>query len=280
VNSCISCAGVHSQKNRKVKSIKEVAMKKLEYILITFLSLIMTLQVMAQEDPIFFIVEEMPEFPGGENAMKKYIADNVNYPEEAMKNNIEGKVYVTFVVSKEGSVEDAQIARGVSPALDKEALRVINSLPNWTPGKQRGKNVNVKYTVPIQFKLSGESGLDKDAETEEVVFHVVEEMPEFPGGEKALREYVTENIEYPEAAKENGIQGKVYITFTVAKDGSIKNAKVARGVDPSLDKEALRVINSMPAWNPGKQRGEKVDVQYTVPVNFALDNDEKEPNKN
>ena len=106
-----------------------------------------------EDENVFFIVEQMPEFPGGELALRKYVATNVNYPVEALENGISGKVYVTFVVSKDGSVADAEIARGVDPLLDKEALRVVNSLPKWKPGYQNGEPVNVKYTVPINFAL-------------------------------------------------------------------------------------------------------------------------------
>lgn len=102
------------------------------------------------------------------------------------------------------------------------------------------------------------------------VFFIVEDMPEFPGGEMALRTYIANAIKYPVIAQENGIQGKVYVTFVVGKDGKVSNATIARGVDPSIDKEALRVVNSLPAWKPGKQRGKPVNVSYTVPINFVL----------
>ncbi len=111
---------------------------------------------------------------------------------------------------------------------------------------------------------------EKEEEEEAQVFFIVEEMPEFPGGELALRKFIATSIKYPVIAQENGIQGKVYVNFVVDKDGSITNAKVARGVDPSLDKEALRVVNSLPKWKPGKQRGKAVKVSYTVPINFVL----------
>ena len=109
-------------------------------------------------------------------------------------------------------------------------------------------------------------------EVEEEIFAIVEQMPEFPGGEVALRKWIVANIKYPVIATENGVQGKVYVQFVVDKDGSISNARVARSVDPSLDKEALRVVNSLPKWNPGKQRGKPVRVSYTVPINFVLNN--------
>ena len=102
------------------------------------------------------------------------------------------------------------------------------------------------------------------------VFTIVEDMPVFPGGELALRNWIASHINYPTIAQENGIQGKVYVSFVVGKDGSVSNAVIARGVDPSLDKEALRVINSMPKWKPGMQRGKPVNVSYTVPINFQL----------
>ncbi len=105
---------------------------------------------------------------------------------------------------------------------------------------------------------------------EEQVFFIVEEMPEYPGGEDALRKFISSAVDYPEIAQEKGIQGKVYVTFVVSADGSVKNAKIARGVDPVLDKEALRVVNTMPRWQPGKQRGKDVNVSYTVPISFVL----------
>jgi protein TonB len=102
------------------------------------------------------------------------------------------------------------------------------------------------------------------------VFDVVEEMPQFPGGSAALFEYLNKNIKYPVVAEENGVQGRVVVTFVVERDGSITDVKVVRSVDPSLDKEAARVVKSMPRWNPGKQNGSAVRVKYTVPVTFRL----------
>jgi len=107
------------------------------------------------DEQVFVMVEDMPEFPGGQDALRQFIADNIDYPETAIKEGLEGKVYVTFVVGSDGSIKSPEIARGVDPLLDKEALRVVNSLPTWKPGKQRGKNVAVTYTVPIGFELGG-----------------------------------------------------------------------------------------------------------------------------
>ena len=107
-------------------------------------------------------------------------------------------------------------------------------------------------------------------EVENKVFDVVEQMPSFPGGMQALMEYLGNNVKYPVVAQENGVQGRVVVSFVVERDGSITDVKVVRSVDPSLDKEAVRVVKSMPRWIPGKQNGQAVRVKYNVPVAFRL----------
>jgi periplasmic protein TonB len=102
------------------------------------------------------------------------------------------------------------------------------------------------------------------------IFTVVEEMPSFPGGEEKLFEYLQKNIKYPAIARENGITGRVYVTFVVDKEGKIRDSKVLRGIGGGCDEEALRVIRAMPEWKPGKQNGRSVQVQYNLPVNFTL----------
>ena len=228
---------------------------------------------------IFTVVEVMPEFPGGQGALLKFLATNVRYPESAVKNGIEGRVSCSFVVGKDGAISEAEVIRGVSPELNEEALRVINSMPVWSPGKQRGEAVNVKYTVPVTFRLSGgkkktssriAQRLIKEVDTSGRVFTVVQHMPEFPGGQTSLLKYLATRIKYPTIAQENGIQGRVSCSFVVDTDGSLKDIEVIRGIDPSLDREAVRVIREMPKWNPGVQNNMAVAVKYTVPVTFRL----------
>lgn len=108
-------------------------------------------------------------------------------------------------------------------------------------------------------------------DTAKTVYTYVEQMPEFPGGNDELMKYLQKNIKYPEIAQENGISGRVYVQFVVSSGGTISNVTVVRGVDPSLDKEAVRVIRTMPSWKPGKQNGTPVKVQMSVPVNFRLE---------
>ena len=111
---------------------------------------------------------------------------------------------------------------------------------------------------------------EKPKEEETKVFDVVEQMPSFPGGDAELMKYLSSHIKYPVVAEENGIQGRVIATFVVERDGSISDVKVIKSVDPSLDKEAIRVLKSMPKWIPGRQNGSAVRVKYTVPVTFRL----------
>ena len=127
--------------------------------------------------------------------------------------------------------------------------------------EETNQAVEIKY-VPV--------AVEEEEPEEQTIFEVVENMPDFPGGQAALMQYLAKNIKYPTIAQENGTQGRVIVQFVVNRDGSIVDAKVLRGVDPYLDKEAIRVISSMPKWKPGMQRGKAVRVKYTVPVMFRL----------
>jgi protein TonB len=111
----------------------------------------------AADNEIFVIVEEMPEFPGGMGELLSFIYKSIRYPVVAQENGIQGRVTCAFVINKDGSIVDAEVIRGVNASLDKEALRVINSMPKWKPGRQRGKEVRIKYHVPINFRLQNYS---------------------------------------------------------------------------------------------------------------------------
>ena len=140
----------------------------------------------------------------------------------------------------------------------KVAIGALNVVGNDESGEVL-KAKEVIATEPVKPK-----------EEENKVFDVVEQMPSYPGGMGALMQYLSSNIKYPVIAEENGIQGRVICTFVVEKDGSITDVKIAKSVDPSLDKEAVRVVKSMPKWIPGKQNGSAVRVKYTLPVTFRL----------
>jgi protein TonB len=130
-------------------------------------------------------------------------------------------------------------------------------------------DVVIEDEIEIEDTESDED-LEIVEEDDEEVFMVVENMPEFPGGDLGLMKYIQKNVKYPPIAKEYNITGKVYISFVVDKSGSVTNVKVVRGVDKNLDAEAVRVIKSLPKYKPGKQRGKAVRVMFTVPINFTL----------
>lgn len=239
------------------------------------------------DNDIFDVVEEMPVFPGGQAALMGFIAKNLRYPVKAQEGGIQGRVVARFIVEKDGSVSNLAVARSVSSELDAEAIRVLSTMPKWTPGKQRGKEVRVKYTVPIAFRLSGpeveeikDSKLEEvvvvgyapkdDVITPEVVLESAEVMPKYPGGTSGLMSYLARNIKYPFDAQQSKTQGGVVIQMIVNKDGHVISPKVIQSVSPSLDAEAIRVVMGMPRWEPGKNDGQTVAVQYTLPITFKL----------
>ena len=216
-------------------------------------------------EQVFTVVEKMPSFPGGDAELLKYIATNIKYPKESQDNGEQGRVICSFIVGRDGSVNNPEVLRGVTPLLNEEAVRVINTMPRWNPGMQRGKAVAVKYTVPITFRLKSPV-----EEAKEETLTVVDVMPQYPGGDRELLKFIAQSIKYPTDAQEAGVQGRVICSFVVDKKGNIVEPKTIRGTDPSLDAEALRVIGMMPRWTPGRQDGKAVRVLYTVPITFRL----------
>lgn len=247
---------------------------------------------------VYTVVEKKPQFPGGEAAMMKYVGENIRYPENAFKNKVQGRVIVQFVVQKDGKVGEVKILRGTDEELNNEAVRVIKSLPAFTPGEMDGKPVSVWYTFPVMFKIIGEgkiirlegdnAGNTSAASTRKSpadsapadgnqVYTVVEKKPQFPGGEAELLRYISENLRYPEVAKNEKNQGRVVVQFVVKSDGSVGDVKIIRKVSDALDAEAARVIKSLPTFTPGEMGGKPVSVWYTLPVTFKLSKNIEEP---
>jgi TonB family protein len=145
---------------------------------------------------------------------------------------------------------------------------------------QKGKPVRVNYMMPIFFKLDDgqpaksvkkEKASNPDMTPDKNgVYQIVEEMPQYPGGENALMDYVSKNVVYPKEAQEKGISGRVFVSFIVEKDGSVSNVDVKRGIGGGCDDEAVRVIKAMPKWKPGKMKGKPVRVSYMMPITFRL----------
>ena len=241
----------------------------------------------SQEPEPFVVVEEMPMFEGGEVALLNYLAENIIYPESARDAGISGRVIIRFCVTETGGVDRISVLKGVDPALDAEAMRVVSELTQFKPGRQGGVAIPVWYMVPVTFSLDKDknviSATGGQQEQFAVIvetppgrdpgnepFVVVEEMPVFPGGEGVLLKYIADNTHYPEVAKSEKIMGRVIVRFCVTETGNVDQIKVVKGVHPALDEEAVRIVSSLPRFEPGKQGGVAVPVWYMVPVTFSL----------
>ena len=217
---------------------------------------------------VYVIVDDMPKFPGGMKFCQRWIAKNIRYPEDALKRKIQGLVFAAFVINKEGKAEDIEIIRSVDSSLNAEAIRVISSMPTWKPGKEKGKLAKVSYTFPIRFRMSNPIPIPVDTSAVHVI---VDEMPEFPGGMIECQKWIAMNVEYPLKAMQNGVVGKVYVSFVINKDGKVESVKIIRSVDPDLDAEAVMVISNMPTWKPGRHNGKLAKVSYTFPIDFHME---------
>lgn len=137
-----------------MKTRKNVSLKVALMMLVLLFSFMTSTAQTKKNDMVFDVVEVMPQFPGGQIAMLQYIMKNIKYPEQAMKEGIQGRVAVRFIVEKDGSISDVRPVLSVHPLLNKEAVRVVESMPKWSPGKQNGKPVRVRFNVPVMFKLN------------------------------------------------------------------------------------------------------------------------------
>ena len=263
---------------------------------------------------VYDVVDRMPVYPDGTHQLFNDLRNNLKYPEEAIKNKEQGQVLVEFVVSNTGKIINSVVINGISPSLDKEALRVINEMHDWIPGQNKGQKVAVKYLFPIDFNLN-ENLNEISIKSDKAIGHtnsfeaktlresftnnnnkedhgVSTKMSEFPGGEKALTEYLTKNIRYPDIAKNTNTYGKINVHFMINKQGKIERAltsynevrrPIVKGFIISnnlnydnetnmavsaLEKEALRVVNAMPDWIPFEENGKKVAKYYTLPIQF------------
>lgn len=136
-----------------MKTRKNVSLKVALMMFVLLFSFMTSTAQTKKNDMVFDVVEVMPQFPGGQIAMLQYLMKNIKYPEQAVKEGIQGRVTVRFIVEKDGSISDVKPVLSVHPLLNKEAVRVVKSMPKWTPGKQNGKPVRVRFNLPVMFKL-------------------------------------------------------------------------------------------------------------------------------
>ena len=237
--------------------------KKLMTLLLAMLA---CMSVSAQD----ILIDETcpPQFPGGDDALINFLNANIVYPPQAAQDKVEGKVVVQFTVKKTGKIDDVKVLRSVRKDLDDEAVRVVKMMPDFIPGKQNGEVADMLYTIPVSFKLFDEMEPLTVSEGSDVPDGF--EPPMFPGGERALMEFLKENVKYPPMAAKRKTQGRVIMTFVVDKTGKVTEIKVAKSVDIYLDTEAIRVCKLLPDFIPARQNGEPVSVWFTLPITFKL----------
>lgn len=249
----------HQTGNRNLASILAI---------LVFVAAIVSLLVIKNEYDRYVAKHTVVVYDQGmETTNLKNKAPEVKRSEPIRRENIEEVVekikcsikFVAPIIKKDDEVDPKDEMRTQDEIMkSKVSISVFDVLNGSEDGEVlRAKQMLV--TEPVKPKVE-----------EYKVFEVVEQMPSFPGGDVALMQYLSKNIKYPPVAEEMGIQGRVICTFVVERDGSVSDIRIARSVDPSLDKEAIRVVSGMPKWIPGRQNGQSVRVKYTLPVTFRL----------
>jgi len=232
-------------------------------------------------DGTFNKADVMPKYNGGDPAVEfnKFLDESLIFPVYASTIGHSGQVDVTFFIDTLGRIRNPEVINMEITDLGIEAIRVLSKSQNWEPGSQEGIPVNVKYFWTISFLPGKEYAIiipsllkEEEEYEEEEYFYLVEDMPTFNGGDPVteFRKYISQVLQYPPIAAENGISGRVIVNFTVDKEGYIVNPVILVSADPALDAEAIRVIKSSPRWEPGFQRGKPVNVVYTFPINFDV----------
>lgn len=204
----------------------------------------------------------------------KYLQEHVVYPPEAAKDSIQGRVVVELLIDSLGYVGEVRVVRSVHELLDQEAIRVVKTLPRFAPGRQFGKAVSMWYTLPVTFKLKSPGDEDKDEEVQTVKREVkVKQNAQFPGEEDVLVKHIKENTKYPPKAAKKKIHGSVTVEFLIGKTGKVSNVRVIKSSnDKDLDREAVRVIKSLPDFIPARVNGEPVETWIDQQVRFEIPN--------
>ena len=259
---------------------------------------------LVEEIPLFSKCNNVPLMKQAkcfETQMSKHIMKNFKYPQDAFDAGIQGRVLVQFTINEQGNVAAIQM-RGPQggESLEKEASRIVNKLPAFIPGKHNGKTVKVKYGIPITFKHPNPRAVKKTVKrvikkqvakitkekviTDFVKFDKVQSIPQFNACLKVadtqkincfnerMISHIQRNFNYPAAAADQGIEGKVWVGFIIGKDGEVSNIKM-RGPEGGelLEQEAKRMVSKLSTFAPGKQDGKSVNVEYIIPINFSLE---------
>ena len=255
----------------------------------TFFLLIGLCNMATAQEGIFVHYEKMPEYPGGEEQWKKdrdtYMETRLKelfpeaHPDSLATDKTKRRIIMQFTIDKKGEVQMPSILRGLHPVLDNEAFRYVRQLPRFKPGTLHGKPQDVKFTLPLFVHSYYLRLLEREEQqsTDTTVYKVVEKMPEYPGGIDKLMEYIRTSTDnywkkiYPKGKPVypcESIIGRIIVSFVVNENGQVTDPVIKRSLDPILDKEAIRIVKSMPRWIPGESKGKKVKVRYTLPFQF------------
>jgi TonB family protein len=252
---------------------------------------------LATNDPALLKDTVPPLFPGGETALYQYLSETIKYPPILIKIKMEGSLAIRFQVNKAGEVKNVNILRGFDPDADDEVLRVMRSMPKWTPASAQSSPVDFNQQITITFTITDalieeskrpkESGAVRSdsltvAIPQDTLVQVIEEPkveavvdslntdPQFPGGKEALTAYLKANMKYPKRAIEYRIEGRVIFNIEVSPEGEIAKIWLVKGLLLDCNEEAFYLIKKMPKWIPGLKDGAPVAKQVILPIPFVL----------
>ncbi|HTA61453.1 MAG TPA: energy transducer TonB [Bacteroidia bacterium] len=248
---------------------------------------VFTLNAQVDKGIYQFNVDNFPEVYGGKTELKHFLHDHLVYPAEDLKNKKEGVVQLNFVVTKDGKTSNVTVFKSLTPATDKEAIRLL-SLLDWIPSNKEGVATNVNFNLEVPFSISKykkqvkERGFDTplyidiptDSSTN--IYETAERSPLFNNVDKTFTEFIYSNLEYPDVAARQNIEGKVQLSFIVEPDGMTSNIKVLNsGLAGGCNNEAIRVI-SLTKWQPAIRDGKYVRYRMGFTMNFSLKNNFKD----
>lgn len=222
----------------------------------------------SEDDTPFLVADEMPLFQGKDlNTFRTWVQSQIRYPAEALKRGIEGRVVLSFIVERDGSVSTIQLLQSPDRILSEEARRVVSSSPKWTPGRQNGHLVRVRYMLPVDFSIpKKETAAQSTAAQKPGLASMQFEI----GNLNAFRSWAMQRLRYPAGAREQQTEGSVVATFTVGRDGRVDDIRIAGKPDPQLAEEVRRVVKASPAWSPATRNDEATVVTVTLPVSFRI----------
>ncbi|MDH6308396.1 TonB family protein [Dysgonomonas sp. PFB1-18] len=242
-------------------------MKKIFSILVLLFFILSCFGQQEEKEVVFTNPYKHPRYVGGEQAMYKFIEENLVYPPSVLSENIKGRITVRFLIRTTGVVDSVRIIKGINSECDQAALDVVKKMPEWEPGgiyiDGKAKLMDIWFTLPIKFDPANRTIKNGN------IYRMPDHMPSFPEGEMALYRFIRENLKYP-VCNCDPVEGRVTVRFIVTDKGDITDITILKGLENRFDKETIRLIQSMPKWIPAQHDGKDVNAYYTLPVVFRL----------